>query len=138
MKLYLDADVWLNFWQDEMLGFIPASHYAEELLEKALKEKWVLVISGAIKKEIYKKKVASQDLESKLSNFKKAGLLEEIEAEEKDIELADNIYRERKLHRSDALHAALAIKAKAILVTRTAHFDLVRDLVEIRKPEDLL
>lgn len=138
MKLYLDADVWLNFWQDEMLGFIPASHYAEELLEKALREKWILVISGAVKKEIYRKKVASQDLEAKLSDFQKAGLLEEIEAEEKDIELADGIYRERKLHRSDALHAALAIKAKATLITRTAHFDLVKDLIEIRKPEDLL
>jgi len=35
MKLYIDADVWLNFWQDEMIGLIPAAHYTELLLEKA-------------------------------------------------------------------------------------------------------
>ncbi|MFQ6135885.1 MAG: hypothetical protein ACE5PM_01740 [Candidatus Hydrothermarchaeales archaeon] len=80
----------------------------------------------------------SRDLEEKLLEFKKAGLLEEIEAGKEDIERAERIYRERKLHRSDALHAALSIRADAVLVTRTKHFDLVKDLVEIRKPEDLL
>jgi predicted nucleic acid-binding protein len=138
MKLYIDADVWLNFWLDETVGFIPASHYMEELLEIAFREKWILVISGAVKREIYKKHITPRDLEEKLSKFRQAGLLEEIEAEEKDIELADRIYKEKGLHRSDALHTALALKAKAIIVTRTAHFNLVKDVIKTRKPEDLL
>ncbi|MFQ5975162.1 MAG: type II toxin-antitoxin system VapC family toxin [Candidatus Hydrothermarchaeales archaeon] len=138
MKLYLDADVWLNFWLDEMLGFTPASHYLEELLETAFRKKWTILISGATKMEIRKKGVAIEDVEEKLAEFKKAGLLEEIEAGKEDIEQAERIYGERKLHRSDALHAALCIRAETVLVTRTKHFDLVKDLVDIKKPEDLL
>ncbi len=138
MKLYIDADVWLNFWLDEMLGLIPASHYTEELLGKACREDWTIVISEHVKKEIFKKKVSPEDLENMLAKLREGGLLEEVEAGQRDIELADRIYRSKGLHRSDALHATLAIKSKAIMVTRTAHFNLVKDLVEIRKPEDLL
>ncbi|MFQ6135884.1 MAG: hypothetical protein ACE5PM_01735 [Candidatus Hydrothermarchaeales archaeon] len=58
MKLYLDADVWLNFWLDEMLRFTPASHYLEELLETAFRKKWIILISGAAKMEIRKKGIA--------------------------------------------------------------------------------
>jgi len=129
MKLYIDADVWLNF---------PASHYAEELLEKALREKWIIVISGVVKEEILKKKIALADLEEKLDRLMQVNLLEEIEAEKEDVELSRKIIRERGLHFPDSLHAALAIRARAIIVTRTKHFELVKNLVEVRKPEDLL
>ncbi|MFH1774545.1 MAG: PIN domain-containing protein [Methanobacteriota archaeon] len=138
MRLYIDADVWLNFWQDEMLGLIPASHYAEELLDKALRMKWIIVISGVVKEEILKKKIALADLEEKLDRLRQVNLLEEIEAEKEDVELSKRIIRERGLHFPDSLHAALAIRAKAIIVTRTKHFELVKNLVEVRKPEDLL
>jgi predicted nucleic acid-binding protein len=87
---------------------IPASHY-----------------SGVVKEEILKKKIALADLE-------------EIEAEKEDVELSRKIIRERGLHFPDSLHAALAIRARAIIVTRTKHFELVKNLVEVRKPEDLL
>jgi len=139
MKLYLDADVWLNFWLDEMLGFIPASHYLEELLDKALKEKWTIVISEEVKKEIKRAGVSMDDLEEKLSDFRLENILEEVEVGERDAELARKIFRERGLHASDAIHAALAIKSKAIFVTRNIkHFKVVQDILEIRKPEDLL
>jgi predicted nucleic acid-binding protein len=137
-KLYLDADVWLNFWLDEMLGLLPASHYIEELLRKANRENWVIVISGAVKKEIFRKHIAPEDLEIKLTKLREANLLEEIEAEEEDSKLARRITEEKGLHFPDSLHAALAIRSKAIIVTRTGHFYLVKDLVEIRKPEELL
>lgn len=138
MKLYIDADVWLNFWQDEMLGLIPASHYTEELLDKALRMKWIIVISRVVKEEILKKKIALADLEEKLDRLRQVNLLEEIEAEKEDVELSRKIIRERGMHFPDSLHAALAIRAKAIIVTRTKHFELVKNLVEVRKQEDLL
>ena len=139
MKLYLDADVWLNFWLDEMLGLLPASHYAEELLKKALKEKWTIVISEEVKKEIKRAGVSMEDLEEKLFDFRLGSILEEVEVEERDVEVARKISRERRLHASDAIHAALAIKSKAIFVTRNIkHFKVVEDVLEIRKPEDLL
>lgn len=138
MKLYLDADVWLNFWQGEMIGLKPAFYYTKELLEKAVEEKWTVVFSEVVKSEILKRKIALQDLEEKLSELRQEGLLEYVEAEKEDYEKAEQIYRETGLHFPDSLHAALSIKYKAIMVTRTRHFDAVKNILEVRKPEDLL
>ncbi len=139
MKLYIDADVWLNFWQDEMVGLIPAAHYTELLLEKAVDEGWVIVVSDAVKKEVYKKKVTPGDFERLVGKLKKAGLIEEVETTQEDVNLAYKISSERYLHRSDALHTALAIKSKAIIVTRNIEdFKKVSDMVDVRKPEDLI
>ncbi len=138
MKLYLDADVWLNFWLDEMLGFLPASHYLEELLKRVRTERWVIIFSGIVKSEILKKKIALKDLEEKILELEQEGILEYVEAEKKDYERAEKIYRDKGLHFPDSLHAAIAIKHKAIMVTRTKHFDAVKDVLELRKPEDLL
>ncbi|NOZ58484.1 MAG: hypothetical protein GXO66_02750, partial [Euryarchaeota archaeon] len=100
MKLYIDADVWLNFWLDEMIGLIPAAHYTELLLEKAIDEGWVIVVSDAVKKEVYKKKVTPEDFERLISKLKKAGLIEEVETTQEDVNLAYRIHSERYLHRS--------------------------------------
>ena len=43
MKIYLDSDIWLNYWLDEMLGYIPAGYYAERLLEEAVDGRWEIV-----------------------------------------------------------------------------------------------
>ncbi len=139
MKLYIDADVWLNFWQDEMLGLLPASHYAEELLKKANREGWTVVVSDLVKEEVFDKNVLPADFDARLLELRIGGLIEEVEVEEKDDVLAGRLRRERGLHLSDALHAALAIRTKSAIVTRNIkHFKLVEDLVEVRKPEDLL
>ncbi len=139
MKIYLDADIWLNFWLDEMLGLIPASHYAEELLRKAAREGWTVVVSDLVKEEVFDKKVLPSDLDAKISELRIGGLIEEVEVEEKDDALAGRLRRERGLHLSDALHAALAMRTKSVIVTRNIkHFKLVEDLVDVRKPEDLL
>jgi predicted nucleic acid-binding protein len=139
IKLYFDADVWLNFWLDEILGFVPASHYTEQLLEKMVDEGWVVVVSEAVKEEIFEKNIAPEDFREKVSKLKVRGLLEEVRVEESDDELVGKLMRERKLHFSDALHAAIAIRTKAMIVTRNIrHFERVVDLVEVRRPEDLL
>lgn len=138
-KLYLDADVWLNFWLDESLGLKPAFHYTEQLLEKAVDEGWIIAVSDAVKEEVFDKDILPEDFHDKISKLEMGGLLEEVKVEERDDELAGKLMRERRLQFSDALHAALAIRAKATIVTRNIkHFERADDLVEVRKPEDLL
>lgn len=122
-----------------MLGLIPASHYAEELLRKAAREGWTVVVSDLVKEEVFDKKVLPSDLDAKISELRIGGIIEEVEVEEKDDALAGRLRRERGLHLSDALHATLAIRTKSVIVTRNIkHFKLVEDLVEVRKPEELL
>jgi hypothetical protein len=57
VKLYFDADVWLNFCLDEMPGFVLASHYTEQLLGKVVDERWVIVISETVKEEVFEKNI---------------------------------------------------------------------------------
>ncbi|MFH1774410.1 MAG: PIN domain-containing protein [Methanobacteriota archaeon] len=98
-----------------------------------------MVVSDLVRDEVFDKNVLPTDFNAKISELKIGGLIEEVEVEEKDDALAGRFRRERGLHLSDALHAALAIRTKSVIVTRNIkHFKLVEDLVEIRKPEDLL
>ena len=46
--------------------------------------------------------------------------------------------KKRKVPFGDALHAILARDNKAIMVTRDKHFKKLKDIAEIKKPEDLL
>jgi len=108
-------------------------------LEEAINGKWKIVISDWVKEEIYRKNVSEEDLEERLSFLRAAGVLEEVEVEQKDMSRAKDIQKERDIHLSDALHTTLAIRYSAIVVTRNLrHFGKVSGLVEVRKPEELL
>jgi len=72
-EIYLYADVWLNFWMNEMLGLLPASHYTEELLRKANMEGWVIVISEATKEEVFSKGILPEDFYGKISELEVGG-----------------------------------------------------------------
>jgi len=48
------------------------------------------------------------------------------------------IKRERKVPKGDAIHALIAKRENALMVTRDKHFNEMIDIVDYRKPEDLL
>ena len=60
----------------------------------------------------------------------------EINKEQK--ERAEMIAKQREVPDTDALYAILAKDNKAILVTRDRHFDKLRDIVEVKKPEEIV
>ena len=51
---------------------------------------------------------------------------------------ATSLGRVRKVSFGDALHAVLARDNSAVMVTRDRHFLELMDIVEVRKPEELL
>ena len=97
------------------------------------------MVDGRSLDEIYRQGVTKQDLNERLSFLKDAGVLTEIKVQQADIDRAKVLRRERGIHLSDAVHAVIAIRCSATVVTRNIkHFEKVRDLVELRKPEELL
>jgi|Deesub1362B_J571_1020462.scaffolds.fasta_scaffold00376_19 predicted nucleic acid-binding protein len=140
VKIYLDSDIWLNFWKGEMIGMIPAFHFTEELLRKAVLERWVVVVSELVKEEVFEKGVSPNDFDEKINELESAGcVIEKAEVTEEDVKFGLELRRERGIHLSDAIHAAIAKRVNAIIVTRNIrHFKLVADIVKVRKPEDLL
>ncbi len=140
VKIYPDADVWLNFWKGEMIGIIPAFHFMEELLKKAMLERWVIVVSELVREEVSEKGVSPDDFDEKIYELESAGcIIEKVEVTEEDVKFALELREERGIHLSDAIHAAIAKRVNSIIVTRNVrHFKLVADIVKIRKPEELL
>ena len=48
-----------------------------------------------------------------------------------------SISASRRVSLNDVVHAATAGAAGAVLITQDKHFDRLRDLVEVKKPDDL-
>jgi len=140
VKIYPDADVWLNFWKGEMIGMIPAFYFMEELLRKAMLERWVIVVSELVKEEVLEKGVSPDDFDEKIDELESAGcVIEKVEVTKEDVRCALELKKERGIHLSDAIHAAIAKRVESTIVTRNIrHFKLVADIVKVRKPEDLL
>ena len=97
-KLYFDADIWLNFWQREMLGLVPAFQRAELLLARIEREGWILVVSDLVKREVFKKGVLDEDFEEKISCLRKKGLVEDAVATPSDVEKAGELFNNKGIH----------------------------------------
>ncbi|KXA94136.1 hypothetical protein AKJ37_07930 [candidate division MSBL1 archaeon SCGC-AAA259I09] len=138
-RLYLDADVWLNLLQGEMLGFVPAFQRAKRLFAKIREEKWELVVSDLVEEEVCNQGPRVEDMRNKVSGLEEQNLVERASIKKTDRKKAGEIHKNKSLHFSDALHAAIALRKSSILVTRNMrHFSAVEDLLEVLEPETLL
>ncbi len=66
------------------------------------------------------------------------GLLEKVEISQEQKREADNLCNIRNIPFNDCLHAVLARDDAAIMVARDHHFELLADITESKKPEELL
>jgi len=66
------------------------------------------------------------------------GLLKKVEIKEKQIKEAVRLRNNLKIPFGDVLHAILARDNNAIMVTRDRHFEEVQNIVNIKKPEELI
>jgi hypothetical protein len=66
------------------------------------------------------------------------GLLTKVKWDKEDVFRAEQLARERKIPRNDILHALLAEKAHAIMVSQDVYFQQLRDITRIATPEELL
>jgi predicted nucleic acid-binding protein len=60
-----------------------------------------------------------------------------VEIHEDDLDSARLLSEKTKVHRGDCIHAVIAKKYDAILITRDGHFSALKQYVCIRKPEEL-
>jgi len=77
-------------------------------------------------------------VEEIFSIVSKEGLLEKVDVNEEQIKEAGKLSIRTGVHINDCIHAIIAKDNNAVLVTRDKHFEAFRDIVQIRKPEDLL
>lgn len=133
---YLDTCIWRDFFEDRFgLEGKPLGRYASCLFIKIMKENIIVLFSDLIVKELS----VDYDMDKinemfNLLFFSK--ILRSVSIEEGDYKKAREIADSRKLPLSDVIHAIIADRNNAILITRDRHFDMLRDVVESKKPEE--
>ncbi|MFH0875328.1 MAG: PIN domain-containing protein [archaeon] len=134
-KYYLDTSIWMDYYEDRKDPSNDIGEYAFRLLCKLLATKSRIVVSS----------FSLRELEVTYSFDKIRGLarpfekqMEKVDVSDKQREEAKRIADERNVPKGDALHAILARDNKAVLISRDKHFQVLKDICDVVKPEDLI
>jgi len=142
LKIYVDSNIFLNVWFEEMLRFSPAFYHSRKLLDAILECKFRLVISDLTVKELSRKTNLSKEIIMKeyLRPYDMVEKLTVIETTKDMIREAGSISRKYRLHASDALHALVAKNEGCILVTRDKELRATARRIGLRAvlPEELI
>ncbi len=136
MKLYLDTSIWRDYYENRADKFRPLGEWAFALLKKAVDEDIGIMYSDFVLEEL-RKSYSDGEIE-KIFGIIDNTILFKASISNKQAEEAAKICKERKVAFGDALHAVIAKDNEAILVTRDRHFEELRDVVDVRKPEELI
>lgn len=134
-KYYLDTSVWMDYYEDRTDPSKDIGEFAFKLLCKLLASKSKIVVSTFLLKEL--EVVYSLDqIRGLVRPFEK--LMEKVGINDENIKEAKKISEERGLPFGDVMHAILARNNKAILISRDKHFQLLKDICEVVKPEEII
>jgi predicted nucleic acid-binding protein len=134
-RFYLDTSIWMDYYEDRK---DPNKHLGElafRLLCKLLASKSAIVVSQIIFLEMATY-YSMDEIRGITMPFERLIIKANISKAQK--EEAITLAKERKVPRGDALHAILARDNQAILVSRDRHFQLLKDICSVMKPEELI
>ena len=134
-KYYLDTSIWMDYYEDRKDHSKDIGEFAFKLLCKLLASKSKVIVSTLLLREL-EGSYTLDKVRGLMKPFEK--LLEKISIEEIQIKEAKSISRERSLPFGDVLHAILARDNKSILISRDKHFQKLKDICEVLKPEEII
>lgn len=137
MKYYLDTCIWRDYFENREDNFRPLGEWALSLLKQIIQNKDIVFISDFSIQEL-KIKYSEQEINSILKIIQAQNLLINLQTNDFQIKEAAKLCKERNVAFADALHAVLSRDNNAILITRDVHFTELLDLVDIKKPEELI
>ena len=136
-KYYIDTAIWRDLHEDRVDNFRPLGEWAFRLFQFIRENKERIIYSELVVKELS----VEYDEETVKNIFKIAieqSFMEKIEIKRNHIQEANQLSKKLNIPFGDCLHAILAKDSGAIMVTRDKHFFELRNIVEIKKPEDLI
>ncbi|MBA3064557.1 type II toxin-antitoxin system VapC family toxin [Candidatus Woesearchaeota archaeon] len=134
-KYYIDAAIWRDLHENRSDRFRPLGDWAFELFKKIRKDKGKILYSNLIVDELsiaYEKETI-KNLFDDISE-----LLEKVEIKKGQVMEAKKLSKKFKIPFGDALHGILARDNNAIMVTRDHHFEELQDMINVKKPEELI
>jgi len=139
-KLYLDTNIFLAYWQQEMRGFIPLFERARRIFEEIIECKYYLIISDLTITEMALKINVPEEvvIEEYLKEFSLVGKMEVVSNTQEDWRNAKRLSGGICLHLKDSLHVVAAKKRGCILVTEDKELrERAAKKIEVRNLEEL-
>ncbi|MBI5797335.1 PIN domain-containing protein [Candidatus Woesearchaeota archaeon] len=138
-KYYIDTCIWRDHYENRFGSQgRPLGKYAAELFLKIMKNKDIIIFSEHIIHEM-KQAFAQEEVEDMFHILDVMNILQKVEITKADWEEARNLADERDVSRADALHAVLARKHNAILITQNVKdFKKFSDFLFIKRPEEII
>jgi predicted nucleic acid-binding protein len=134
LKVYCDANVYLDLFLNRKDSIRPLGHFAFEFFSRGWNCLFALVVSDLVVEEL-EKYASKKDIEDILGYFKERNKLIFVKCSDEDIKEAKKLSKNWK----DALHAVIASKNKCdYLITRDfKHFSDFQSIVGIKHPENV-
>jgi len=134
-KYYLDTSIWMDYYEDRKDPSKDIGEFAFKLLCKLLASKSTIVVSNFILREL-EVNYSLDKIRGLTMPFEK--IMEKVTISDEQKLEAKRISGERNLPFGDVLHAIIARDSKSILVSRDKHFQQLKDLCEVYKPEEII
>ena len=137
-KYYFDTCIWRDHYENRYgLTGKPLGKYATELFMHVIRNKYILFFSEFIVREL-KSDFDEKEINDMLNVLFMTGILNRVEISEENYKEAKKIGTERNLPPGDVLHAILARNNNAILISQDEHHQKLKDIVEVKKPEEII
>ena len=141
-ELYLDSNIFLNVWFEEMIKFGEIFSSSKRLLEEVTECKFHLVISELTFSELSQKTELPKEVIFD-EFFKIYQVLKKLKIVKISKKVADDaIYfgSSYGIHAADALHAMMAKSNKCVLVTRDIElrFAALKYGLDVVRPEEII
>jgi len=137
-RYYFDTCIWRDHYEDRFsFSGKPLGDYATKLFMRVMKRKDILLYSDLTVEEL-KSDFDEQEINRMLSLLFMIGTLQKVRMSKKEYKEAKETSRKRNLPTKDVLHAILARNNNSILVSQDKHHQLMRDIVDVRKPQEII
>ena len=136
-RYYLDTSIWRDYFENRSDKFRPLGEWAFTLIKIIIKYRSLILYSDLVIEEL-REKYSDQEIDELYEFPKKYNLLLKVNISQSQTNEAKKLSKQRHVPYADALHAILARDNNAVVVTRDKHFNSLRDIVKIYKPEELI
>jgi predicted nucleic acid-binding protein len=138
VNYHLDACIWLDYLEDRFgQGGRPLGNYAGKLFLKIMRDNATIFFSKVTATEMLNE-IEPDKIDNILTITSALMRLKRVDFTKEDSDEADELSRQRNVPFTDALNAIIARNNNAIMVSQDKHYQKLKDIVETKRPEDLI
>ena len=135
-RYYLDTSIWLDIFEDRDEPSLPKSTWAKLLIKKIIREDARIVVSDHVIIELGFSGYSLYEVNDHFQSFER--IIMQVESSDKELSRANDLARKRGVPMGDALHALVARREHAVLVSLDHDFKELVDITVAHRTNELL